>query len=115
MAPLFWRELAAENPLGSNRITPRDAEDWFDLKWPLMREYCGANSTSKGIRRRIVNWWSRVDAGEIDRARARGVEIRRSQAVAKLTQIATKVLPPDSQQIRKDLPPLTVSRRGGDG
>jgi hypothetical protein len=115
LPPAFWQSLATENPLGLRNITPRDAEDWFDLKWPVYEEYAAGAKTKPNHKLRIKQWWARLSQGELDRARTRGVEVRRSEQATALSAIAEKFLHSVNQPLRTDLPPLNTSRGGKRG
>jgi hypothetical protein len=112
--PKFWRQLAKENPLGRNDITPQDAHDWFELTWPKMREYCKPGSIQH-FRKRVVNWWHKLKFTEIERARAYGQQLRRTAQTERLTIIASKVLPSEPKHLKANLPPLRTSRGGENG
>jgi hypothetical protein len=111
--PIFWHELARENPLGRNDITARDARDWFDLKWPIFEEYAATSKAKKPNHTlRVKLWWHKLTDQELERARAYGAESRRGERARQLSEVASKVLPSETRTIRADLPPLTISRGG---
>jgi len=67
----YWSELAVENPLASNRITARDAADWFYLvAWLRYKTYpYGVSRDPCTHRRMIARWWSRIEGNDIMEAR----------------------------------------------
>jgi hypothetical protein len=107
--PSVWIELAKENPLGRHDITARDAQDWFDLVWPAYKQH-RRRIRKPNHKLRIAQWWLRVLPAEIDKARERGVELRRGKVAEKLTLAAESAFAHAPLSPRSDLPPLTIGR-----
>jgi hypothetical protein len=62
--PEFFRELAAENPLGIT-LHWREAEAWFNyIAWPAYKTY---KYTRHGVA--VRRWWANLSMKDIDRAR----------------------------------------------
>jgi hypothetical protein len=108
-APLFWQELAANNPLGRADITEQDARDWFDLVWLVYKEHY-PRVRKPNHRLRIANWWIRVGDEEIDKARARGQQMRRTVEAEKLQAAASAAFTTAPLSPRTDLPPMRIAR-----
>ena len=110
----FWQGLATHNPLGHKDITEQDARDWFDLIWPVYQQN-RSRVRVPNHKLRIANWWIRITKAEIEKARARGAELRRSNAADRLTELAAQVFPQQAPPLRRDLPPLKIVRGGEHG
>lgn len=76
--PDFLQRLADENPLGVE-CSVQDVRDWIGLIWLRYSE-----RGYKRHRKAIVAWWSRLTHEELERARARGSELRARQESERL-------------------------------
>ena len=108
-SPYFWNNLAVNNPLGRRDITEQDARDWFDLIWPIY-EQTRTRIQNPRHKLRVAQFWVRVSAVEIERARALGAERRRSVKAERLADVASKAFPTQHAPPRTDLPPLKRGR-----
>ena len=106
-SPKFWQALATDNPLGRNDISAHDAQAWFDLIWPAYRER-HTHVRKPKHKLRVSQWWLNLKPYDLDRARDRSDNLRRSASSAKFASLAAQKAPPP----RTDLPPLTISRGG---
>ena len=69
----FWDELAAENPLATDKITAQDAQDWFYLvAWLKYKTYpYGPSRDRQTHRQKILRWWAGIEGQDILDARHR--------------------------------------------